>query len=47
MQEAVAACLPPLLGSPALADDIPPLVTKLLKQLCTADKYGDRKVRAP
>lgn len=37
-------CLPHLVTSPALEDDIPAIVNKLLKQLLTAEKYGDRKV---
>lgn len=43
MQEAVSNCLPHLVTSPALEADIPSIVTKLLKQLLTAEKYGDRK----
>ncbi|XP_045785525.1 eIF-2-alpha kinase activator GCN1 isoform X2 [Maniola jurtina] len=43
VQEAVSNCLPHLVTSPALEDDIPTIVNKLLKQLLTAEKYGDRK----
>ncbi|XP_032513752.2 stalled ribosome sensor GCN1 isoform X1 [Danaus plexippus] len=43
VQEAVSNCLPHLVTSPALEDDIPAIVNKLLKQLLTAEKYGDRK----
>ncbi|CAH2086956.1 unnamed protein product [Euphydryas editha] len=43
VQEAVSNCLPHLVTSPALEADIPSIVTKLLKQLLTAEKYGERK----
>ncbi|XP_047528363.1 eIF-2-alpha kinase activator GCN1 [Vanessa atalanta] len=43
VQEAVSNCLPHLVTSPALETDIPAIVAKLLKQLLTAEKYGDRK----
>lgn len=44
VQEAVSNCLPHLVTSPALEDEIPNIVNKLMKQLLTAEKYGDRKV---
>lgn len=37
-------CLPHLVSSPALEDEIPAIMNKLMKQLLTAEKYGDRKV---
>ncbi|KAJ8723024.1 hypothetical protein PYW07_004204 [Mythimna separata] len=43
VQEAVSNCLPHLVGSPALEDEIPAIMNKLMKQLLTAEKYGDRK----
>ncbi|XP_072943447.1 stalled ribosome sensor GCN1 isoform X2 [Epargyreus clarus] len=43
VQEAVSNCLPHLVTSPALEDEIPNLMNKLMKQLLTAEKYGDRK----
>ncbi|CAH2217290.1 jg21021, partial [Pararge aegeria aegeria] len=43
VQEAVSNCLPHLVTSPALEKEIPTIVNKLLKQLLTAEKYGDRK----
>lgn len=44
VQEAVSNCLPHLVTSPALEDEVPNIVNKLMKQLLTAEKYGDRKV---
>uniref|UniRef100_A0A1B6CCQ0 TOG domain-containing protein n=1 Tax=Clastoptera arizonana TaxID=38151 RepID=A0A1B6CCQ0_9HEMI len=41
VQEAVANCLPPLV--PAIKDDAPALVQKLLKQLLDSENYGERK----
>nr|CAI5870225.1 unnamed protein product [Callosobruchus analis] len=41
VQEAVANCLPPLV--PAVKEDAPGLVNKLLHQLLKGDKYGERK----
>ena len=41
MQEAVASCLHPLV--PAIRDDCPRLVAKLLTILLESDKYGERK----
>ncbi|KAI5634478.1 HEAT repeats domain-containing protein [Phthorimaea operculella] len=43
VQEAVSNCLPPLVSSPALENEIPAIMQKLMKQLLTAEKYGDRK----
>ncbi|KAJ0180220.1 hypothetical protein K1T71_003624 [Dendrolimus kikuchii] len=43
VQEAVSNCLPHLVSSPALEDEIPAIMNKLMKQLLTAEKYGDRK----
>ncbi|XP_041977566.1 eIF-2-alpha kinase activator GCN1 isoform X2 [Aricia agestis] len=43
VQEAVSNCLPHLVTSPALEDEVPAIVNKLMKQLLTAEKYGDRK----
>ncbi|KAM3961855.1 lethal (3) 80Fj [Aphomia sociella] len=43
VQEAVSNCLPHLVSSPALEDEIPVIMNKLMKQLLTAEKYGDRK----
>lgn len=43
VQEAVSNCLPHLVGSPALEKEIPTIMNKLMKQLLTAEKYGDRK----
>ncbi|GBP56848.1 eIF-2-alpha kinase activator GCN1 [Eumeta japonica] len=43
VQEAVSNCLPHLIISPALKDEVPGIVNKLMKQLLTAEKYGDRK----
>lgn len=44
VQEAVSNCLPHLVTSPALEGEIPNIVNKLMKQLLTAEKYGERKV---
>lgn len=41
VQEAVANCLPPLV--PAIRDDAPNIINKLLHQLLKSEKYGDRK----
>ncbi|XP_075232539.1 stalled ribosome sensor GCN1-like [Lycorma delicatula] len=41
VQEAVANCLPPLV--PAMKEDAPALVQKLLRQLLESEKYGERK----
>ncbi|XP_053625141.1 stalled ribosome sensor GCN1 isoform X2 [Plodia interpunctella] len=43
VQEAVSNCLPHLVTSPALEEEIPVIMNKLMKQLLTAEKYGDRK----
>ncbi|XP_075992954.1 lethal (3) 80Fj [Anticarsia gemmatalis] len=43
VQEAVSNCLPHLVSSPALEKEIPAIMNKLMKQLLTAEKYGDRK----
>ncbi|XP_026329507.1 eIF-2-alpha kinase activator GCN1 isoform X2 [Hyposmocoma kahamanoa] len=43
VQEAVSNCLPFLVSSPAIESDIPRIMNKLMKQLLTAEKYGDRK----
>lgn len=43
VQEAVSNCLPHLVTSPALEGEIPTIMNKLLKQLLTAEKYGDRR----
>ncbi|XP_045491112.1 eIF-2-alpha kinase activator GCN1 [Colias croceus] len=43
VQEAVSNCLPHLVTSPALEGEIPAIMNKLMKQLLTAEKYGDRK----
>lgn len=43
VQEAVSNCLPHLVSSPALEEEIPAIMNKLMKQLLTAEKYGDRK----
>lgn len=44
VQDAVSNCLPHLVTSPALAAEIQPIMNKLMKQLLTAEKYGDRRV---
>lgn len=44
VQEAVSNCLPHLVMSQALKEEVPVIVNKLMKQLLTAEKYGDRKV---
>lgn len=44
VQESVSNCLPHLVCSPALEGEIPAIMNKLMKQLLTAEKYGDRKV---
>lgn len=44
VQEAVGNCLPHLVTSPALESEIPGIVNKLMKQLLTAEKFGDRRV---
>ncbi|XP_060530072.1 stalled ribosome sensor GCN1 [Cylas formicarius] len=41
VQEAVANCLPPLV--PAVKEEAPGYINKLLHQLLKADKYGERK----
>ncbi|KAK7871251.1 hypothetical protein R5R35_007540 [Gryllus longicercus] len=41
VQEAVANCLPPLV--PAVKDDAPQLVQRLLHQLLESENYGERK----
>ena len=41
VQEAVAACLPPLI--PAIKDEAPDIVNRLLTTLLTTDNYGERK----
>ncbi|XP_046688091.1 eIF-2-alpha kinase activator GCN1-like [Homalodisca vitripennis] len=41
VQEAVANCLPPLV--PAMKEDAPALVQKLLHQLLESENYGERK----
>ncbi|XP_013182147.1 PREDICTED: translational activator GCN1 isoform X1 [Papilio xuthus] len=43
VQDAVSNCLPHLVTSPALAAEIQPIMNKLMKQLLTAEKYGDRR----
>ncbi|XP_063377694.1 stalled ribosome sensor GCN1 [Cydia fagiglandana] len=43
VQESVSNCLPHLVCSPALEGEIPAIMNKLMKQLLTAEKYGDRK----
>ncbi|KAG6461050.1 hypothetical protein O3G_MSEX012395 [Manduca sexta] len=43
VQEAVSNCLPHLVSSPALEEEIPNIMNKLMKQLLTAEKYGDRR----
>ncbi|XP_059061266.1 LOW QUALITY PROTEIN: stalled ribosome sensor GCN1 [Achroia grisella] len=43
VQEAVSNCLPHLVSSPALEEEVPAIMNKLMKQLLTAEKYGDRK----
>ncbi|XP_028035975.1 eIF-2-alpha kinase activator GCN1 isoform X1 [Bombyx mandarina] len=43
VQEAVGNCLPHLVTSPALESEIPGIVNKLMKQLLTAEKFGDRR----
>ncbi|XP_077511063.1 lethal (3) 80Fj [Amblyomma americanum] len=41
VQEAVATCLPPLI--PAIKDEAPALVQKLLTQLLNSEQYGERR----
>lgn len=41
VQEAVATCLPPLI--PAIKDEAPVLVQKLLNQLLNSEQYGERR----
>ncbi|KAH7955686.1 hypothetical protein HPB52_002884 [Rhipicephalus sanguineus] len=41
VQEAVATCLPPLI--PAIKDEAPVLVQKLLNQLLNSEHYGERR----
>lgn len=41
VQEAVATCLPPLI--PAIKDEAPVLVQKLLTQLLNSEHYGERR----
>ncbi|CAN8015116.1 unnamed protein product [Ixodes persulcatus] len=41
VQEAVASCLPPLI--PAIKEEAPALVQKLLTQLLNSDQYGERR----
>lgn len=43
VQDAVSNCLPHLVTSPALKDEIPTIINKLMKQLVTAEKFGERK----
>lgn len=44
VQDAVSNCLPPLVTTPAMEDAIPNIVNKLMKQLLTGEKYGERRV---
>lgn len=41
VQEAVANCLPPLVG--AIKDEVAPLVQRLIQKLLNSNNYGDRK----
>ncbi|CAB3252124.1 unnamed protein product [Arctia plantaginis] len=43
VQEAVSNCLPYLVNAPALEKEVPTIMNKLMKQLLTAEKYGERK----